>query len=181
MRMQPRPICPGRARRAVQVLQTVSAHYPRHGGRTHGDLYRANESRAGTGAPRTSEIDDPQADCSAENEAANVAVSSCPSCRDHPGRVPERSPQHATRPARGGGLSIASHASSRADGRPAAARFLRLARRRAASPLQHTWYANRYICSLIEGSTKVSLKYARRLVTQPCTRGQPPSLTGRNA
>jgi hypothetical protein len=45
---------------AVQVLQTVSVRYPRHGGRTHGDIGRANESSAGTGAeaPRTSEIHD---------------------------------------------------------------------------------------------------------------------------
>jgi hypothetical protein len=45
-----------RAPRAVQVMQTVSVHYSRHGGRTHSDIARAKESPAGTGAPRTSEI-----------------------------------------------------------------------------------------------------------------------------
>jgi hypothetical protein len=47
----------------VQVLQSVSVHYPRHGGRTRGDIGRANESAAGTGAgaPRTSADQDQQA------------------------------------------------------------------------------------------------------------------------
>ena len=48
-RQKPTPVCPGRAPRVVQVLQTVSVHYPRHGGRTHSDIGRAKETPCGNG------------------------------------------------------------------------------------------------------------------------------------
>src|SRR4029077_10650235 len=58
VKMPPTPICPGRAIRAVQVLQTVSVHYARYGGTEHGDIGRANAGAARAPAPRTAEIDD---------------------------------------------------------------------------------------------------------------------------
>ena len=58
VKMQPMPICPGRAIRAVQVLQTVSVHHARYGGTEHGDIGRANSGAARAPAQRISEIDD---------------------------------------------------------------------------------------------------------------------------
>ena len=75
----------------------------------------------------------------AEWQPPTVTIEAVPSavrtsCRDHQGRVPERSSEHAPGSARSGGLSSARHAASCADSGPATAKFLRLTLRRDPNP-----------------------------------------------